>query len=152
MGCAGPSMILRGALGIADLIIAGSVEDSVFSAPPASPVLGRLYRVATGASGAFAGQDGSLAGWSAGGWRFIVPVEGMRLSERVSGLELAYRGGSWTSGSMRVAEVLVAGAKVLGGRQAAIADVAGGSAIDGQARAAISQILSALRSHGLIAP
>ena len=80
------------------------------------------------------------------------PVEGMRLTDRASGVELAFRGGAWTSGSVRASEVVVAGNKVVGARGAAIADAAGGSTIDTQARAAIAQILGALRTHGLIAP
>ena len=114
---------------------------------------GVFYRVASaGAGGAFAGHENALAGWSAGGWRFVVPVEGMRLTERASGLELAFRGGAWTSGSLRASEVVVAGNKVVGARGGAIADVAGGSTVDTQARAAIAQTLSALRTHGLVAP
>lgn len=140
------------ALALIDLLIAGSVEDGILSAPPPSPVTGRCYRVAaSGASGAFAGHDGQLAGYSSGGWRFVAPVEGMRLTERTSGLELAFRGGAWTSGSMRASEVVVGGLKVVGERGSAIADASGGSTIDTQARLAISQILAALRTHGLIA-
>ena len=141
------------ALVLVDLLIAGSVEAAPLTAPPASPVIGVFYRVAAAdASGAFAGHEAALAGWSAGGWRFVAPVEGMRLTDRTSGVELAFRGGAWTSGSIRASEVLVGGTKVLGVRGPAIADPAGGSTIDLQARAAVAQILAALRTHGLIAP
>jgi len=116
-------------------------------------VIGVFYRVAeAGASGAFAGHEGEIAGWSAGGWRFVVPVEGMRLTDRVSGVELAFRSGAWTSGSLRASEVLIGGVKVLGARGSAIADAAGGTTIDTQVRAEVMQILGALRTHGLIAP
>lgn len=141
------------ALALVDLLLAGSVEGAPLAGPPASPVIGVFYRVAAaGATGAFAGHEGALAGYSAGGWRFVAPVEGMRLTDRVSGVELAFRGGAWTSGSIRASEVLVGGTKVVGARGAAIADAAGGSTIDSQARTAVAQILAALRTHGLIAP
>ena len=141
------------ALALIDLLLAGSVEGAPLAAPPATPTLGTFYRVASaGATGAFAGRDGALAGWSAGGWRFVAPVEGIRLTDRVSGVELAFRGGAWTSGSIRASEILVSGVKVVGARGPAIADVAGGSTIDTQARAAVAQMLAALRTHGLIAP
>ena len=134
------------------MLVGGSVEDGTVAAPPSSPVIGRFYRVAaTGASGAFAGHESALAGWSAGGWRFVVPVEGMRLTERTSGMELAYRSGAWTSGSARVSEVMVGGVKVVGARGAAIPDATGGTTVDTQARLALGQILAALRTHGLIA-
>ena len=46
---------------------------------------------------------------------------------------------------------MIGGVKVLGARGAAIADAAGGATIDTQARAAVAQILAALRTHGVIA-
>jgi len=139
------------ALALADLLIAGSVEPTPIAAPPASPIIGTLYRVAAaGASGAFVGQEGKLAGWTEGGWRFVAPVEGMRLTERGSGLELAFRDGEWSSGSLRASEVVIGAQRVLGGRQPSVADPAGGDVVDTQGRLAIAQILAALRAHGLI--
>ena len=144
-------VFLNEALALADLLISGSVEPAPIASPPASPTTGTLYRVAAaGASGAFAGQEGKLAGWTEGGWRFVAPVEGMRLTERGSGLELAYRDGLWTSGSLRASEVLIGAQRVLGARLAAVADPAGGTVVDTQGRLAITQILAALRAHGLI--
>ena len=151
MGFAGRSMILPGVLAMVDLLLAGSVEAVPVASPPPSPGIGSLYRIAAaGASGAFAGREAKLAGWSDGGWRFIAPVEGMRLTERASGLELAYRNGAWTSGSLRANEVEIGGQKVLGTRQALIADPTGGTVIDVQSRLALAQVLAALRAHGLI--
>jgi hypothetical protein len=145
-------MILRGALATIDLLVNGSVEGVPIPAPPTAPLLGTLYRVAsTGATGAFAGREGMLAGYGAGGWRFVAPVDGMRLTERTSGLEIAFRNGAWSSGMIRASEVAIGGLKVLGARAPAIADATGGSTIDTQARLAVAQILSALRTHGLIA-
>jgi hypothetical protein len=92
-----------------------------------------------------------LAGYSSGGWRFVAPVEGTRLTERTTAVELAFRNGAWTSGAVRASEVAVGGLKVLGARMPAIADAGGGATIDTQARLAIAQILGALRTHGLIA-
>jgi hypothetical protein len=92
-----------------------------------------------------------LAGYSAGGWRFVAPVDGMRLTERTSGLEIAFRNGAWSSGMIRASEIAVGGVKVLGARTSAIADPTGGTTIDMQARSAVAQILGALRTHGLIA-
>ncbi len=143
---------MRGALTLIDLLLGGSIESTPIAAPPGSPIPGMVYRIAeSGASGAFAGQEGRLAGFGEGGWRFVSPIEGMRLTDRSSGLEVAYRGGAWTSGSLRASEVLVGGQKVVGGRVAAIAAPAGGSVVDAEARSTIAQILNGLRAHGLIA-
>jgi hypothetical protein len=48
--------------------------------------------------------------------------------------------------------LVVAGDQVVGARAGAIADPAGGMVIDLMCRAAVTQILNALRGHGLIAP
>lgn len=45
---------------------------------------------------------------------------------------------------------LVSGIKVVGAQEAAVADAAGGSTVDTEARAAINTLLARLRSHGLI--
>lgn len=151
MDCAGPSMILHGALAIVDLLICGLVEAVPVAAPPAAPVAGLLYRVASGASGEFSGHDGALAAWSVAGWRFFQPVDGLRLVDRVTGIELLHRGGAWSEGSTRANEVVIGGAKVVVARQPAIADASGGAVIDVAARAVTAQILTVLRAHGLIA-
>ena len=46
----------------------------------------------------------------------------------------------------------IGGNKVVGSRQAAVADAAGGVVIDAEARAALNDLLAKLRTHGLIAP
>jgi len=140
------------ALATIDLLINGSVEGAPVTAPPPTPLLGTIYRIASaGATGAFAGREGLLAGYGVGGWRFVAPVEGMRLTERTTGVEAAFRNGAWTSGMLRASEVAVDGLKVLGPRTPAIADPAGGATADAQSRLALGQILAALRAHGLIA-
>ncbi len=139
------------ALVVIDLLLAGSVEGALLTSPPAGPSIGTFYRIAaSGATGAFAGREGKLAGWSEGGWRFVAPVEGMRLTDKASGVELAFRGGAWTSGSLRASEVVIGGLKVIGAQMPAIADPAGGTTVDAAVRTAVAQILSGLRAHGLI--
>jgi Protein of unknown function (DUF2793) len=134
-----------------DLLLCPAVESIVLTAPPASPAAGSCHLVAAGATGAWAGKDGMLAGYSDGGWRFVAPVEGMRLLDRASGQVVVRRGGAWESGIVRAGEIKVAGMTVVRQRQPAISDPAGGGVIDTQGRAAIVAILSTLRAHGLIA-
>lgn len=141
------------ALSLADLLIGGVVESGSFAGPPAVPVVGRLYRVApTNASGAFSGYEASLAGYGDGGWRFISPVEGMRFSEPATGVEIAYRGGAWITGSIRALEIVIDGKKVVGARLPAIVSPVGGGVIDSEGRAIINQILTMMRTHGLVEP
>ena len=152
MGCAGRSMILRGALQRIDFLLCPVVEEPPRQAPPASPAIGNAYVVAVGASGAWAGHDGKIAGFGEGGWRFIAAVDGASVIDRSSGEILLRRGGSWEAGIVRGQEVRLGGQKVVGARQAAIASPAGGTTIDIEGRTTIAAILAAMRSHGLIAP
>lgn len=139
------------ALQTLDLLVAGAVEEGPRTVPPASPAGGACYIVGTGAEGAWLGKDGMIAGFTAGGWRFVAPREGMTMLVRTSGETALFRGGSWTIGELRGASLVIGGSQVVGARGAAIANPAGGAQVDTEARAAIGAILTALRQHGLIA-
>ena len=118
--------------------------------PPAEPEAGTCYLVAPGAAGAWAGKDDMLAGFTDGGWRFIAPIEGVRLFDRSSGQMVVRRGGAWETGILRAQQLQIDGATVVRERQPAIADPSAGSVVDSQCRSAVSAILAMLRTHGLI--
>ena len=134
-----------------DLLLSPAVETMTLSAPPSSPARGACYVVASGATGAWAGKDDMLAGYADGGWRFVAPVEGLRLLDRGSGQILLRRDGAWESGIVRAEEVQIGGLTVVRQRQPAIANPTGGTVIDAECRTAIGLILTMLRTHGLIA-
>ncbi len=140
------------ALQVLDVLVAGAVEEPPRAAPPGSPVAGACYIVAAAPTGDWAGRAGQIAASTSGGWRYIVPVEGMRLLVKSTAVTAAYRGGAWELGTVRAANVTVGAQQVVGARGAAIADPSGGATIDANARTAIVAILGALRTHGLIAP
>ena len=125
-------------LHLLDAIVAGAVEAPAQVDPPATPVAGTSYIVADHATGEWSGQDGAVAAFTSGGWRYVAPTDGLTVLEKSSGTTLRYRNGAWEH--------------VLGARQSAIPDVAGGTTADAESRAAISAILGTLRAHGLIAP
>ena len=95
-------------------------------------------------------MSGSVAAWTAGGWRFVPPVDGMVLYERVSGTCTTYRNGSWELGTLRASSLVIGGQQVAGQRRPAIESPSGGSVVDAEGRGAIASILDALRQHGLI--
>ena len=74
----------------------------------------------------------------------------MTLHVRAEQAAATYSGGSWEIGTLRGSALHIAGQRVVGARKAAIADPAGGSEIDSEARLAINSILAAMRAHGLI--
>ena len=134
-----------------DMLLCPAVESATLAAPPSSPAVGSCYLVASGATGAWAGQDGSLAAFTDGGWRFVAPVEGTQVLDRSSGESAMFSNGSWETGIVRAQEVRVNGLTILRERQPAVADPAGGSVVDVQCREAVAAILATLRTHGLIA-
>lgn len=151
MGCVGRSIILPGGLQRIDLLLCPVVEGAPLAAPPDAPAIGNCYIVASGATGAWAGQDDMLAGYTDGGWKFISPAEGITVVDRSSGEAVVWRSGGWESGILHARELRVAGQTVVRGRQPAIADPAGGAIIDSQCRTAVAALLAAARAHGLIA-
>ena len=134
-----------------DLLLWPVVEGPPLATPPASPAVGACYLVAAGATGAWAGQEGALAGLTDGGWKFIPPIEGAQVVDSGSGQTLVRRGGAWESGIVRCQELRVNGQTVVRQRQGAVVDPIGGATSDAECRAAVASILTALRVHGLIA-
>ncbi len=133
-----------------DMLLCPVVEGLPAANPPVSPTMGSCYLVGVGASGAWAGNDGALACFTEGGWRFAAPTDGMTLVDRVGGQFLSRRSGAWEAGILRAQEMRVDGVTVVRNRQSPIADPTGGTQIDGECRAAVGQILAAMRAHGLI--
>lgn len=138
------------ALILLDAMVNGCCGLAPGNAPPAEPELGISYICGVTPTGEWAGHPKCVAYWSAYGWRFINPVEGMRLHDRASGQSWCYSSGQWLIGVIKAAEVRVNGSKVLGAQQAPINNATGGAIIDSEARNVLSQVLAALRTHGLI--
>jgi hypothetical protein len=138
------------AVQLLDLIVAAAVEGTPSAAPPGAPTIGATYLVDSGASGDWSSHDGCLAGYTAGGWRFIVPREGTLAYVVSRSVWALFRGGAWEIGAVRGDNVVIGGQQVVGPRAPPIAVPAGGVTIDAQARSAIGQILAALETHGLI--
>ena len=82
----------------------------------------------------------------------LAPSEWMSFYVRTAGVRAAYRSGGWIIGEVSGTRLVLAGQQVVGSRCAAIASPAGGTTADAEGRAAIDQILQALREHGLIEP
>ena len=132
-----------------DTLVQPVVAGDPINNPPAEPSAGQVFVVGPAPTGSWAGHSGAVATWSDAGWRFIAPFEGMEVAT-TSGLKMQYRSDQWETGKILATGLFIAGQKVVGSRAAAIPDPAAGTTVDQQARAAIVQILSALREHGLI--
>jgi len=149
-GQAQKEMFHNEALTLLDIALHGVVESIGDNDPPSTPAFGVCWVVGPAPTEAWAGRADHIAGWTAGGWRFVAPVPGMALWLRASGVWVRFDGAAWSIGIVPALAVHVSGQQVVGARQPAIAEPAGGSVVDGEARAAVASILAALRAHGLI--
>jgi hypothetical protein len=138
------------ALTLLDLIVQAAVVDAALDTPPDAPMPGQSWIVGAAPTGTWAGHPNAIAGWTVGGWRFVLPTEGMTAWVAASGLTALYRSGAWSTGSLAASQIVIGGQQVVGARNAAIADPTGGSVVDPESRATLAAILAMLRSHGLI--
>jgi hypothetical protein len=149
-GQAQKEMTHNEALALIDLAVQAGVTAARADAPPATPVIGECWIVGDAPEGAWAGQAGALAGWTAGGWRFVAPREGMSVWSAGDTMAWTFRAGLWRRGELRGLSLRVNGRQVVGAQAAAIAAPSGGATVDAEARATLSAVLAALRGHGLI--
>ena len=93
------------------------------------PALGDAWIVAGGAVGDWAGRDGALAFWTAGGWRFAAPAPGQSVYRADTGARAVYRDGAWEDAD-------------------SLSPPDGGATVDTEARAAIAELQAAARRYG----
>lgn len=134
-----------------DALLHGRAESADVATPPSAPTIGQCWIVATGASGAWEGQDGALACWTDGGWRFVPARAGLCVAVADRDHDMRHDGSGWHDAVVRSDGLYIDGQKIIGPRAAAIAVPAAGTIVDVEARAAISAILTAMQAHGLIA-
>ena len=136
------------ALAAIDAALHACVAEAPRADPPAEPEDGESWIVAAG-TGAWEGQDDSLATWTAGDWRFAQPVPGMMAWNRATGCWAHWSGATWITGDWPVGSLRIDGEQVVGPRQPDIPNPSGGTIIDAEARFAIGQLIVTLKSHGL---
>lgn len=103
------------------------------STPP-SPLpadAGKCWLVAATPTGAWSNSQGKLACWTGDGWRYHSPSEGMSVWDQQMSLRLLFRSGNWYTSAI-------------------IADPAGGSTVDAEARSTIASLLQELKNLGII--
>lgn len=126
------------ALMMLDMLVQPVAQSVEIDIPPATRQDGGCWIVPAGAQGDWAGQDGAVAYWSDGGWRFAQPAEGWQIWVVDEQAFFCYTGGIWK----RLLTVTDKGE--------AIAGPAGGSTVDVQARASIAAIIHRLEGLGIL--
>jgi hypothetical protein len=84
------------ALRLLDGLVQLAVLDRDRTTPPGSPADGERHLVASGATGAWTGWEGSVAYWVDGAWMRLVPRPGWRAWVEDEGLLLIFDGSTWT--------------------------------------------------------
>jgi hypothetical protein len=150
-GQAQKEVIHNEALALIDILLNPVVQSVAPGSIPSNPGLGQCWIVGTSPGGAWTGQAGAIAAWTAGGWRFVTPRDGMTLWSLADSRSVQRRGTVWVIGVLVAQSLSISGNQVVGARQGAIAAPTGGTVIDTESRTTITAILNILRAHGLIA-
>ena len=79
-----------------DTMVQLSVEGFEAITPPSLPQDGEVHALGTGATGAWAGQDGMIATFNENTWNFIAPQEGWQAWGKAEGKQHIYAGGDWS--------------------------------------------------------
>lgn len=148
-GQAQKEMFHNEALTALDFLVHACVEEGPVDDPPPAPVAGRSWVVGPDPTGEFGGRENALATWTAGGWRFAAPAEGMLAWNRAAGLWLRWTGSAWSLGTLPASALLIGGEQVVGPRLPEVPSPSGGTTIDAEARSAIAALIATLKSHGL---
>ena len=133
-----------------DAILSAAAEGAQSEPPSGALRAGNAWIVAAPGVGAWTGRDHDLAIWTAAGWRFVAPSEGMRVWNKALAVELRWLSGAWAQGTLTGSALFIGGRQVVGERQPAVPSPSGGTTIDAEARETLDQIVVALMSHGLI--
>lgn len=128
-GQAQKEFFVNEAHGLLDALLHPAVEGES-STPPIAPVEGETWLVAASAQGEWLGRGGYLAAYVGARWLLAPPQSGMLLFRKDLGQHAVYTG-SWGS----AAEPSIP---------------SGGTTIDAEARTAISDLVAALRTAGIL--
>lgn len=151
-GQAQKEMTHNEALARADMLVQAVVQAIAPAAVPVTPALGACWIVGETPSGAWTGQDGALACWTVGGWRFVAPFDGMTVWDEATHMVAVRIDGVWVRGDINARQIMIEGVRVLTARQPAIARPSGGVTVDIEARSALNAVIALLATHGLTAP
>lgn len=102
------------------------------ASPPTTPVDGDTWMIASTPTGEWAERAGQLALRQAGQWLYVTPRDGLRVLDRATGQEVRRAAGTWR-------------------RPVTPPLPSGGSVVDSEARAALADVVTALREAGIFA-
>lgn len=128
-GQAQKEFFVNESLSLVDALISCAVEGTANTPPPA-PGEGDLWLVGSTPTGGWSEQDGKLALYDAGSWRFVPPNRGLRVFDRSLGCVRLYDE-TWVTPTAPSA-------------------ISGGTIVDAEARSRIDDLIATLIANGLL--
>lgn len=128
-GQAQKEVFVNEAFGLADALLHCAVEGAAASHPGKS-LEGEAWLILPGATGDWESHDNEIAVRRGGAWIFVEPRDGLRVFDRSAGCEMLFFR-FWRKASIPVEPL-------------------GGVSVDGEARAAINDLVSALQALGIL--
>lgn len=119
------------AITVIDALLTGCAEALANDPASLAPAEGQMWMIGSAPTGLWSAMSGQLALFTAGGWRFVAPTQGLRLLDRAANVIRISTGSGWSSPS-------------------AIADPAGGTTVDNEARLALAAIVATLRESAIV--
>ena len=133
-----------------DALLHLSVASRSTVTPPTSPFPGVRYVVPAGATGAWGGEADKIASWDGSVWKFDAPATGMLCWVEDEAVFGVHANGAWAFDFLPVGGLRIGGADLFGAARDDVANPAGGTVIDVEARAALSALLTYLRAQGVL--
>lgn len=121
-----------------DIAVSAVALDMILAEPPEAPIEGQCWLVPNGASGDWAGNEGKLAGWTAGGWRFVEMPVGTAVFVVSTGKLMRRTSLGWSFDRWH------------GEAVPAVSGPSGGGVVDVEARAVLTALLASLQLLGLM--
>lgn len=128
-GQAQKEFTLNQSVSLIDAITRGVVAESR-TEPPMGAVSGTCFRILPDATGDWAGRDGEIALRIGGGWQFLTPFTGLRVYDQTA-RSICYFDAGWHKVEQPVLPQ-------------------GGDTVDVEVRAALQQLIEALRTIGIM--
>lgn len=138
------------AIGAIDRLLHLSVGSRSIASPPAQPVAGDAYIIAASPTGVWSGAAGQLASFDGFGWTFSIPKPGCVAWVADEHQFAVYADGAWLTGGWPTQGLLIGGRRVLAAAPVNVAAPDGGSTVDTECRAALAELLVALRHQSVI--